>query len=60
MVSEENIIEVDFASLILVDEVTIRIVDGVESKAGQVHGYEIEVHAFDARWGEEYLLRLKF
>ena len=60
MVGEDNIVEIDFASLIVADEVTVWVVKRVESEAGEVHGYEIKVHAFDAELREWYLFLLKF
>lgn len=60
MISEENVIKVDLACLVWINEVAIGVVDGVEEEASQVHGNEIEVHAFDAGWGTGYLLCLKF
>lgn len=46
MVTEQQIVEVDLASLVFADEVAVAVVDGVEGEAGQVHGNEIEIHAF--------------
>ena len=60
MIGEENIIKVNFACLFIIDEVSIRIVDGIESKPSKIHGDKIEVHTLDTTEKEEYLLRLKF
>ena len=48
MIGEEEVIEVDLARLVIIDEVSVGAVDGVEGESGEIHGYEIEVHAFDA------------
>jgi hypothetical protein len=45
MVGEEDIVEIDFASLLVVDEVAVCVVDAVEQEAGEIHGDEIKVHA---------------
>lgn len=47
MVREQEIIQIDLSSLVWIDEIPVGAVDGVEGETGQVHGYEIEVHAFD-------------
>lgn len=47
VVGEEEIVQVDLARLVVVDEVSIAVVDGVEGESGEVHGYEVEVHALD-------------
>lgn len=60
MIGEEKVVEVDLAGLVIADEVSIAVVDGVEGEAGEIHGYEIEVHALDADSLRSYLLRLKF
>ena len=60
VVGEEDIIKIDFASLLVIDEIPIGIVDGVESESCKIHSNEIEVHALDTTEGEWYLLRLKF
>jgi hypothetical protein len=60
MIAKEHIIEIDLASLIITHEISIGIVDGVESKAGEIHRHEIEVHPLDTNYISTYLLRLKF
>lgn len=45
MIGEKDIVEVDFACLLVVDEVSIRVIDTVEQEAGEIHGNEIKVHA---------------
>ena len=49
MVGKYDIIEVNSASLVLIDEMPIAIVDRVESKACQIHSHEIEIHTFDTK-----------
>ena len=51
VVGEEEVIEVDLSGLVLVDEVAVGAVDGVEGEACEVHGHEVEVHALDAGLG---------
>lgn len=48
MIGKEQVVEVDLSSLVCVDEISIAAVDGVEGKSSHIHGYEVEVHAFDA------------
>lgn len=59
MVCEEDVIEIDFPCLSVVNEVTVGIVDTVEQEASEVHGDKIEVHAFDAESEAMYFLTLK-
>ena len=47
VIAKKKIVEVYFSCLVLADEVSIAIIDGVESKASEIHSNEIEVHAFD-------------
>jgi hypothetical protein len=49
MVCEEDIIEIDFSGLGVIDKVAIGVVDTVEQEASEVHGYEIKVHALNAK-----------
>jgi len=49
MVGKEKIIEIYLSCLISVCEISIRTVYGVECEAGQIHRYEVEVHALNAR-----------
>lgn len=49
MIGEENIVEIDFASLLVIDEVSVSVVDTVEQEAGKIHGYKIEVHSLDTK-----------
>ena len=60
VVGEEDVVEVDFACLIVADEVAVGVVEGVEGESGQIHGHEIEVHALDACFNGGYLFLLKF
>lgn len=48
VVSKENIVEVYFAGLGVIYEVAVGIIDPIKEEASQVHGYEVEVHAFHA------------
>lgn len=47
VIGEEDVVEVNLACLLVVDEIPIGVVDAVEQEAGEVHGYEVEVHALD-------------
>lgn len=47
MIGEEDVIKINFSCLGIIDEVSVSVVDTVEQEAGEVHGNEIEVHAFD-------------
>lgn len=49
MVGKYDIIEVNSASLVFIDEVPVTTVDWVESKACQIHSHEIEIHTFDTK-----------
>lgn len=51
VIGEQQVVEVDLSGLVLVDEVAVGAVDGVEGEACEVHGHEVEVHAFDAGLG---------
>ena len=45
MICKENIVEINFSGLGVIDKVAVSVVDTVEQEAGEVHGNEIEVHA---------------
>jgi hypothetical protein len=60
VIGEQDIVEIDFASLCLIYEITIGVVDRVESETCKIHGYEIEVHSLNTMETMIYLLRLKF
>ena len=55
MIGEEDIVEIDFSGLGIIDEVAVSVVDTIEQEAGEVHGNEIEVHAFDTEISEGVL-----
>lgn len=44
MIGEKYIVEVHFACLLVVDEVTECVIDTVEQEAGEIHSDEIKVH----------------
>lgn len=58
MIGKDDIVEVDLASLIAIDEIPIGIVQRIEDKTSEVHGHEIEVHAFNTTLILAYLFRL--
>ena len=45
MIGEEYIVEVYLSSLLIIDKVSVGVVDAVEQEAGKVHSYEIEIHS---------------
>ena len=58
MVGEKDVIKVDFTGLRIIDKVAVSVVNTVKQEAGEIHGYKIKVHAFDAKWKGSYFLTL--
>ncbi len=60
MIGKQEIVEVNFACLIVTDEIAVCAVNRVEGEARKIHCHEIEVHTLDAESGIKYLFCLKF
>jgi len=48
MIGKEYIVEIDLASLPIINKVSISVINAIEQKACEVHGNEVKVHSLDA------------
>lgn len=49
MICEEDIIKIDFTCLLVINEISISVIDSIKQEACEIHGNKIEVHALDAK-----------